>query len=164
MSRLTRVVVVALGLVLGSSSSALARPAIQPSAAPSTQRPKPIHGKQPAPQPKPVEPWTQTPKYGAPWKKPPAQTDKRSPPIGGSAFEFFFWIWALLGVVASAAWVRARRKSVDWELRSAGVLPTDGSPQSEPTQTPRKAPRDEDDAGDSNNDAESERLSSRGEP
>lgn len=118
MTRLVRPLVVALSLaLLFNSSSALARPAIQPSAAPSTQRPKPIHGKPAPPQPKPVEPWTQTPKYGAPWKKPPTQADKRNPPVGGSAFEFFFWICALLGVVACAAWVRARRKTVDWELR-----------------------------------------------
>ncbi len=116
-----------LALHVAAPGDVAARPAT-PKAAPSARLPKPRHSKLPERvEEAPVDPWREKPRYGAPWKRPSEDPKLRGKPIGGTTFEFFFWLWTLpLGLSLGALLLdrRARRRRSDWEVRSptgAGV-------------------------------------------
>ena len=87
---------------------------------------KPGHGKKPQIETSTVvvEPWTQSPRYGAPWKAAPdpitATSKGTSQRVTGSAYEFFFWVLAVLTAVVSGLAITARVRATrlaPWEAR-----------------------------------------------
>lgn len=131
-----------LAVALTVPGVAAARPAATTVAPAKTA--KPGHGKKPPTPEAPtqvVEPWTQSPRYGAPWKAMPAPINATpkgaTQRVSGSVFEFFFWVFAVLAAVVVGAAVSARvraKRLGPWEARGtaslAGAKPT---PQPEET-------------------------------
>jgi hypothetical protein len=101
-----------------SPADVVARPAT-PKEVPSAKLPKARHSKlPPRVEEAPVDPWREKPRYGAPWKRPSEDPKLRGKPIGGTAFEFFFWLWMVpLGVGLGGFLLerRARTRGADWE-------------------------------------------------
>ncbi len=142
MNRTTSMLFVAAACTLVTPDVAFSRPASTTVAPAKTA--KPGHGKKQQAEPPVavVEPWTQSPRYGAPWKAAPsaplnATAKGTSARVSGSVFEFFFWVFAVLVASVAGAAVSSRVRSArqaPWEARPAPAAP-DATPKPQPEET-----------------------------
>lgn len=126
---------------LGDAPPAGARPAT--TTIPPVKTARPGHGPRKATPDKNepiVEPWTQSPRYGAPWlassgaSKPSETPSPASRRTSGTVFEFFFWIIAALTTLVVGAGVTAGARSSRRAPWKAGATPT--TPRRETAQPP----------------------------